>query len=172
MRVRFFFAAPPCMTVWQHVGAVALGSAAHGAQHLSNLLRVRSGHRFARRYVTGTEWLSGCYDGSVALWSQAKKKPVCRVKEAHSRCAVAVGPVATGGAGGVDEAAAAWVQSVAVCPGANLAVRLRQRSVCSPALVPTHARRHACSCLPLAAGMHVCLQRHTCIQNLSGRHRN
>lgn len=27
-------------------------------------------------YVTGTEWVSGSSDGSLALWSQLKKKPV------------------------------------------------------------------------------------------------
>lgn len=82
------------------------------------------------RYVTGTEWVSGCYDGSVALWSQTKKKPISRSKAAHAPGAppsdsAADAPVDGGGGGGAgcpEGATAAWVQSVAVCPGADLVV--------------------------------------------------
>ena len=61
--------------------------------------------------------MSGCYDGSVALWSQMKKKPICLHRAAHVKNA-------SDGAGSVDEACAGWVQSVAVCPGGDLVVRL------------------------------------------------
>lgn len=34
-------------------------------------------------YLTGTEWVTGSSDGSVAVWSQLKKKPVAVVRGAH-----------------------------------------------------------------------------------------
>lgn len=77
--------------------------------------------RVLRRYVTGTEWLSGNYDGSVALWSQLKKKPVHIMRKAHHDVNTDKAPV---GPGCPEADAAGWVQSVAVCPGADLAVRL------------------------------------------------
>jgi ribosomal RNA-processing protein 9 len=70
------------------------------------------------RYVSATEWVSGSNDGSVALWSQLKKKPVSLQKSAHCQ--------ATGASPGcVDGDAVAWVQSVATCPGGDLVVCFR-----------------------------------------------
>lgn len=76
-----------------------------------------------RRYTSGTEWISGCSDGSIALWSQTKKKPVSAVKGAH-------GPGASGalGPGCCAAAAAGWVQSVAACPDSDLVVRFAVRA--------------------------------------------
>jgi hypothetical protein len=78
------------------------------------------------RYLTNTEWISGCYDGSVAMWSQLKKKPTGIHRGIHSAAqGVSHGP------GCVDEEAAGWVQSVSVCPGSDLAVRTeRPRCMC------------------------------------------
>jgi ribosomal RNA-processing protein 9 len=77
----------------------------------------------AVRYVTGTQWLSGGADGSLALWSQMKKRPMSVVRGAHCRSS-------SEGAGAADAAgapagieAASWVQSVAVCRGTDLVVR-------------------------------------------------
>lgn len=70
----------------------------------------------ACRYITNTEWISGSYDGSVALWSQLKKKPVSLHRGVHATGA-ADGP------GSPSEEAAGWVQSVAVCPQSDLVVR-------------------------------------------------
>lgn len=74
----------------------------------------------ACRYITNTEWISGSYDGSVALWSQLKKKPISLHRGVHATGqteATAEGP------GSPNEEAAGWVQSVAVCPQSDLAVR-------------------------------------------------
>lgn len=76
--------------------------------------------RVLYRYVSGTEWVSGCYDGSVALWSQMKKKPVCLHRGVHRDQGKVAEPA---GPGCADGDAAGWVQSVAVCPGADLVVR-------------------------------------------------
>lgn len=66
------------------------------------------------RYVTGTEWVTGSSDGSVALWSQLKKKPAVVVRGAHpAEC----------GDGCVAGVEAGWVQSVAACRGSDLVVR-------------------------------------------------
>ena len=43
-------------------------------------------------YLTGTEWVTGSSDGSVAVWSQLKKKPVAVIRGAHD-----AGPSATAG---------------------------------------------------------------------------
>ena len=72
------------------------------------------------RYITATEWLTGSADGSLAVWSQLKKKPVSVVRQAHAY----PGPVGEGpprGAGSVGGDAARWIQSVAVCRGADVA---------------------------------------------------
>lgn len=76
-----------------------------------------------RRYINNTEWISGCYDGSVALWTQLKKKPVNIHRQVHCHEHSEAGP------GSVDADAAGWVQSVAVCPSSDLAV-------CSPSPPP------------------------------------
>jgi WD40 repeat protein len=80
------------------------------------------------RYITGTEWLSGTDDGCLQVWSQMKKKPVSIYRGAHTR-----GPAAVAAAGAVPappahgswatagSEAVAWVQSVAVARGSDLA---------------------------------------------------
>ena len=76
------------------------------------------------RYISNTEWVSGSYDGSVALWSQLKKKPVSLHRGAHATG----GAAAEGGLegpGSPSEEAAGWVQSVAACPQSDLVVRLQ-----------------------------------------------
>lgn len=70
--------------------------------------------------MSNTEWISGSYDGSVALWSQLKKKPVSLHRGVHSVQDVNGGGT---GPGSPIEEAAGWVQSVAVCPQSDLAVR-------------------------------------------------
>ena len=73
------------------------------------------------RYVTNTEWVSGSYDGSVALWSQLKKKPVSLHRGVHATGGSEGGPH---GPGSPSQEAAGWVQSVAVCPQSDLVVRI------------------------------------------------
>ena len=70
----------------------------------------------------------------MALWTQLKKKPVSLQREAHANGH----KVATGvtGPGCVDADAVAWVQSVAVCPGSDLAV-------CHHSSNPTTAHQHS-----------------------------
>lgn len=83
-------------------------------------------HTCFRRYISSSEWISGCYDGSVALWTQLKKKPVCIERHAHCNvhaAAAADAPPPPAGPGSVDADAAGWVQSVAVCPASDIAVR-------------------------------------------------
>jgi hypothetical protein len=70
------------------------------------------------RYVSATEWVSGSNDGSVALWSQLKKKPVSLQKAVHRGEAGGASP------GCVDGDAVSWVQSLATCPGGDLVVGL------------------------------------------------
>lgn len=72
------------------------------------------------RYITGTQWVSGASDGSLAVWSQMKKRPVSVVRGAHTPASDDVAPA---GAGTVGGDAASWVQSVAVCHGSDLVVR-------------------------------------------------
>ena len=72
------------------------------------------------RYITGTQWVSGASDGSLAVWSQMKKRPVSVVRGAHTPASDDVAPA---GAGTVGGDAASWVQSVAVCQGSDLVVR-------------------------------------------------
>ena len=66
--------------------------------------------------MTGTEWVTGSNDGTLALWSQLKKKPAWRVHDAHRPTT----PAASGS--GVAPAEAGWIQSVAVCRGSDLVV--------------------------------------------------
>ncbi|KAK9867799.1 hypothetical protein WJX84_000811 [Apatococcus fuscideae] len=74
------------------------------------------------RYVTGTDWVTGSSDGTVAFWTQTKKKPVSMVRGAHHLTESKPQPATAGLAmgQGLDEAAACWVQSVAVCRGSDL----------------------------------------------------
>ena len=77
-----------------------------------------------RSYITGTEWLSGANDGSLQVWTQLKKKPVSVFRGAHARPPPAGAPGAPPAAGSWATAgseAAAWVQSVAVARGSDLA---------------------------------------------------
>jgi len=69
------------------------------------------------RYVTGTEWVTGSNDGTLALWSQLKKKPAWRVHDAHRTTSTATTPGV-----GVAPVEAGWIQSVAVCRGSDLVV--------------------------------------------------
>ena len=69
------------------------------------------------------QWLSGASDGSLAVWSQMKKRPVSITKQAHA----APPSQAKGGPAAMDSDAASWVQSVAACQGSDLVV-----SLCSP----------------------------------------
>jgi ribosomal RNA-processing protein 9 len=77
------------------------------------------------KYITGTEWISGGNDGSVALWAQTKKRPVQVVRNAHGsseaagEAAAASAPAGEAGAPGAGSAGR-WVQSVAVCRGTDL----------------------------------------------------
>ncbi|KAK9811211.1 hypothetical protein WJX73_010914 [Symbiochloris irregularis] len=73
------------------------------------------------RYVTGTEWLTGSSDGSLALWTQFKKKPVAIIPHAHALPSADPSTVAadTDGAAGVD--ARSWIQSVAAAHNSDLA---------------------------------------------------
>lgn len=79
------------------------------------------------RYITGTQWVTGASDGSLAVWSQMKKRPVSVVRGAHSAQPAAGGEAAAAGlsvgAGSIGGDAASWVQSVAVCRGSDLVVR-------------------------------------------------
>ena len=65
------------------------------------------------------QWVTGASDGSLAVWSQMKKRPVSVVKQAHEAEPAGDhwGPAAP------DSDAASWVQSVAACQGSDLVVR-------------------------------------------------
>ena len=80
-------------------------------------------HHDACRYVTGTAWVTGSCDGSLALWTQLKKKPAFTVTNAHAlppdQLADQEAPP------GADPRS--WVQSVAVCPGSDFVVRTSKR---------------------------------------------
>lgn len=65
------------------------------------------------------QWVSGASDGSLAVWSQMKKRPVSVIKDAHAAPAA----TADGGAAAPDSDAASWVQSVAACQNSDLVVR-------------------------------------------------
>ena len=73
------------------------------------------------RYITGTQWVSGASDGSLAVWSQMKKRPVSVIRGAHASPS---NGAAAAGAGSVGGDAASWVQSVTVCHGSDLVVLL------------------------------------------------
>ena len=91
----------------------------------------------AVRYITGTQWLSGGADGSLALWSQMKKRPMSVVRGAHCRSSGTEGD--TPGARQPDGAgveATSWVQSVAVCHGTDLVVSLGVSAISLGGLVP------------------------------------
>ncbi len=66
------------------------------------------------------QWVSGASDGSLAVWSQMKKRPVSIIKHAHAAPALK----ADGGPAAMDSDAASWVQSVTACQGADLVVSL------------------------------------------------
>lgn len=66
------------------------------------------------------QWVSGASDGSLAVWSQMKKRPVSIIKHAHA----APASKANGGPAAMDSDAASWVQSVAACQGSDLVVSL------------------------------------------------
>ena len=66
----------------------------------------------------------GVNAGSLALWSQMKKKPVSVVRDAHPAEPDPAGP---GGAGGN---ATSWLSAVACCRGSDLVVRLWKLWVC------------------------------------------
>lgn len=61
----------------------------------------------AVRYVTGADWVSGDGGGGLALWSQLKKRPAARVRNAH--------PPPEGAS-----PVRGWVQSLAVARGSDL----------------------------------------------------
>ena len=66
------------------------------------------------------QWVSGASDGSLAVWSQMKKRPVSIIKQAHATPA----SEPHGGPAAMDSDAASWVQSVAACQGSDLVVSL------------------------------------------------
>ncbi len=91
------------------------------------------------RYITGTQWLSGASDGSLAVWSQMKKRPVSVIRGAHRPPTNgADADDAAAGAGTIGGDAASWVQSVAVCHGSDLVVST---------LNPTPPSLSLCTCL-------------------------
>ena len=73
------------------------------------------------RYVTGTAWVTGSCDGSLALWTQLKKKPAFTVARAHALPPDQLADEAVESTPGADPRS--WVQSVAVCPGSDFVVR-------------------------------------------------
>jgi len=75
------------------------------------------------RYISGTQWVSGASDGSLAVWSQMKKRPVSVVRGAHAPAVNNGGGGPPVGAGSIGGDPATWVQSVAVCHGTDLVVR-------------------------------------------------
>ena len=79
--------------------------------------------RYARWYEICilVQWVSGASDGSLAVWSQMKKRPVSIIKQAHAAPAADK----SGGAASMDSDAAGWIQSVAACQGSDLVVGLR-----------------------------------------------
>lgn len=91
---------------------------------------------------SGTEWVTGASDGTLALWSQTKKRPTSILRKAHgyptpglqtsaSQVAGADANGAAGddpneqepvGPGSVGGDAASWIGSVGVCRGTDLVV--------------------------------------------------
>ncbi|KDD72746.1 hypothetical protein H632_c2946p0, partial [Helicosporidium sp. ATCC 50920] len=99
----------------------------------------------AAQFVNLRQWVSGDDDGSVCLWDQSQRKPVCTLRHAHGHLGkgragqdeAEGGPEAEGEADdketspSVDVAAptpttndpgatAGWVSAVAACPGSDL----------------------------------------------------
>lgn len=102
------------------------------------------------KYITGTEWVTGASDGSLAVWSQTKKRPTSVLRRAHAfpvpgplpgpshaNGGAANGTAAPADAGAIQAAAAApqqnplgagsvggdtvgWVSAVASCKGTDL----------------------------------------------------
>lgn len=89
------------------------------------------------RFVTGTEWVTGASDGSLALWTQFKKKPVQVIADAHSPSAPTSPTGETSSSSASDSSVQGWIQSVAVCTNSDLVVRpvLHRRWTCSIALM-------------------------------------
>ncbi|KAL3139189.1 hypothetical protein ABBQ32_005966 [Trebouxia sp. C0010 RCD-2024] len=99
------------------------------------------------KYITGTEWVTGASDGSLAMWSQTKKRPTSVLRRAHGYPNPGLGPVngqvanslnghaaaaeesspsftttdaEPVGAGSVGGDAASWIGAVGVCKGTDL----------------------------------------------------
>ena len=91
---------------------------------------------------SGTEWVTGASDGTLALWSQTKKRPTSILRKAHGyptpglqTSASQVARADTNGAAGDDPNeeepvgpgsvggdAASWIGAVGVCRGTDLVV--------------------------------------------------
>ena len=100
-------------------------------------------HRYA---VAGTEWVTGASDGSLAMWSQTKKRPTSVLRKAHGYPRPGLAPFNAQPAGSLGEAlptadgmdglregeplgpgsvggdAASWIGAVGVCKGTDLVV--------------------------------------------------
>lgn len=96
------------------------------------------------KYITGTEWVTGASDGSLAMWSQTKKRPTSVLRKAHGYPQPGLAPLngqtdstadgqepgKTGtnglaedepaGPGSVGGDAASWISAVGVCKGTDL----------------------------------------------------
>eukprot|EP00891_Asterochloris_glomerata_P005354 jgi/Astpho2/5354/e_gw1.00075.33.1_t len=73
------------------------------------------------KYITGTEWVTGASDGSLAVWSQTKKRPTSVLRRAHAFPAAAAAPQQNPlGAGSVGGDTVGWVSAVASCKGTDL----------------------------------------------------
>lgn len=105
----------------------------------------------------GTEWVTGASDGSLATWSQTKKRPTSVLRRAHGYPNPGLGPVngqvanslngqaaaaeesspsptaadaEPVGAGSVGGDAAAWIGAVGVCKGTDLVVGPCYSEIC------------------------------------------
>ncbi|DBB02380.1 hypothetical protein WJX82_006529 [Trebouxia sp. C0006] len=96
------------------------------------------------KYITGTEWVTGASDGSLAMWSQTKKRPTSVLRRAHGYPRPGLAPFSTQsvasvtgqdptadgtngleddgpvGPGSVGGDAASWIGAVGVCKGTDL----------------------------------------------------
>lgn len=114
--------------------------------------------------AAGTEWVTGASDGSLAMWSQTKKRPTSVLRRAHGYPRPGVTPFGTQsvasvngqiptadgtngleddgpvGPGSVGGDAASWIGAVGVCKGTDLVVSdLPCLAPCTPLQITLHA---------------------------------
>jgi len=139
--------------------------------------------------AAGTEWVTGASDGSLAMWSQTKKRPTSVLRKAHGyprpglvpfsapRSDSVEGQLADDinglaedepvGPGSVGGDAASWIGAVGVCKGTDLVVSMCLAANCRDACYGkrqlSSSRDGCCSALPQTAAYIKCRASNKCI---------